>query len=98
MPGSMPVCTVGHKFVGICQICGPTQGVMITGSPERQIEGKEICVTGSIGRGDCGHQCMAVGQSEVFFIDGLPVVRVGDPVTNGIEGELIEGSDFVTSM
>jgi uncharacterized Zn-binding protein involved in type VI secretion len=70
---------------------------MITGEPDRCIEGKDICVTGSIGQGDCGHTCTSVGQSEVWFIEGKPVARVGDPVTGDIEGELITGSDFVNS-
>lgn len=96
---SLPIVTVGHKFEGICHICGDrkVQGEMITGAPERQIEGKDICVSGSIGLGYCGHTCEAIGQSEVFYIDNMPVVRLGDPVTGNIEGRLIEGWDFATS-
>ena len=70
---------------------------MIEGEEDRTIEGQQICVTGSKGVGDCGHPCESVGQSEVWFINGKPVVRIGDPVTNGIEGVLITGSDFVNS-
>jgi len=61
------------------------------------IEGKNICVTGSTGQGDCGHTCISIGQSAVWKIEGKPVVRIGDPVTGGIEGRLITGSDFVSS-
>lgn len=95
----LPIVTVGHKFEGICLACGGrlVQGEMITGASERQIEGKDICVTGSIGLGYCGHTCEAIGKSEVFFLDNMPVVRLGDPVTGNIEGKLIEGWDFATS-
>lgn len=95
----LPVVTIGHRFEGICHPCGDiiVQGEMVTGEPQRCIEGKDICVTGSIGVGSCGHICESIGQSEVFFIEGLPVVRLGDPVTGDIEGKLIEGSDFVNS-
>ena len=94
-----PVCTVGSKFEGICYACDGNyvQGEMISGSPDRCIEGKEICVTGSVGMGYCGHMCHAVGGSSVFFIDSLPVARVGDAVEGDIVGHLIEGSDFVNS-
>lgn len=95
----LPVVTVGHRFEGVCHACGdvPVMGEMITGQTDRCIEQKEICVTGSIGRGSCGHSCNAIGQSEVWFIDGLPVARLGDPVAGDIDGKLIEGSDFVNS-
>lgn len=94
----LPVVTIGHKFKGYCKICGNmVEGEMITGAPERRIEGMDICVTGSIGQGYCGHTTKAIGQSEVFFINGIPVVRQGDPVKDVIDGELIEGSDFVRS-
>lgn len=54
---SLPVVTVGHKFEGICHLCGDmlVQGEMITGQPDRCIDYKDICVTGSIGLGYCGH-------------------------------------------
>lgn len=95
---SLPVVTIGHKFRGYCKICDKiVEGEMITGAADRRIEGKDICVTGSIGRGYCGHTTKAIGLSEVWKIDGLPVVRLGDPVKDVIDGELIEGSDFVTS-
>ncbi len=96
---ALPIVTVGHKFEGICLACGGSlvQGEMITGAIDKQIEGKDICTTGSIGLGYCGHTCEAIGKSEVFFLDNLPVVRLGDPVTGNIEGKLIEGWDFATS-
>ena len=94
----LPVCTIGHRFRGYCKECDAiVEGTMITGSPDRMIEHMDICVTGSIGQGDCGHTCYSIGQSVVWFIDDLPVVRIGDPVAGTIEGELITGWDFVTS-
>ena len=95
----LPVCTVGHRFHGVCHACDDSEvdGMMITGSPVRRIDGLEICVTGSIGVGDCGHMCYSIGQSSVFSIDGMPVVRIGDPVTGDIDGMLITGSDYVRS-
>ena len=72
------------------------QGTMMTGEFPR-IEDRNVCVTGSLGRGDCGHSCTSVGRSQVLFIEGKPVVRVGDPVTGEIEGRLVTGSDFVFS-
>lgn len=92
-----PVCCVGDRFEGYCLSCGHTvQGTMITGEFP-SIEDRNVCVTGSAGRGDCGHTCTSVGQSQVLFIEGKAVVRVGDPVTGGIEGKMITGSDFVFS-
>ena len=94
----LPVCTVGHRFIGYCQTCNrEVGGVMVTGEPQRTIDGMCICVTGSIGVGDCGHQCRSIGQSVVWDIDGKPVVRIGDMVTDGIEGILVTGSDYVRS-
>lgn len=93
-----PVTTVGCAFEGYCNACSKmVRGKMIAGASERSIEGKDICVDGSPGRGDCGHSCVAVGGSAVWKIDGLPVVRKGDRVTGGIDGLIIEGSDFVNS-
>lgn len=96
---SLPIVTVGHKFEGICHVCGDrlVQGEMITGAVSRQIEGRDICITGSIGLGYCGHTCEAIGMSQVFYLDHLPVVRIGDPVTGNIDGKLIEGWEFATS-
>lgn len=92
-----PVCCIGDRFEGYCLSCGHTvQGTMLTGEFPR-IEDKNVCVTGSLGRGDCGHTCTSVGQSQVLLIEGKAVVRVGDPVTGGIEGRMITGSDFVFS-
>lgn len=92
-----PVCCVGDRFEGYCLSCGHTvQGTMLTGEFPR-IEDKNVCVTGSLGRGNCGHTCTSVGQSQVLFIEGKAVVRVGDPVTGGIEGRMITGSNFVFS-
>lgn len=94
----IPVCTIGHRFRGYCKICETTvEGTMVTGAPDRRIEGMDICITGSEGIGDCGHHCISIGQSQVFYIDHIPVVRIGDPVTGDIEGVLITGSDFVNS-
>ena len=91
-----PVVTVGHRFRGICRQCRmEVEGTMVEGEAGRTIEGKEICVTGSRGVGDCGHECISIGRSEVWRINGKPVARVGDPVTDGIDGELITGWDFV---
>ena len=92
-----PVCCVGDRFEGYCLSCGHTvQGTIITGEFPC-IEYKNVCVTGSLGRGDYGHTCTSVGQSQVLFIEGKAVVRVGDPVTGGIEGRMITGSNFVFS-
>ena len=84
-------------FKGQCRSCGTeVVGYMVSGEFPL-IEGKNVCVTGSEGRGSCGHSCTAIGQSQVLFIEGKPVARVGDPVTGEIEGQLITGSDFVNS-
>lgn len=92
-----PVCTVGSRFVGYCRHCSSTVGGTMVDGEFATIEGQNICVTGSIGRGDCGHSCVAVGQSAIWKIEGKEVARVGDPVTGDIEGKLTTGSDFVTS-
>lgn len=95
---SLPVATVGHRFEGVCQACGgvTVRGTLISGEFPT-IEGRDICVTGSRGRGDCGHGCTVVGRSAVWRIEGKPVARLGDPVTDGIEGRIITGSDFVSA-
>lgn len=87
------ICCVGDQFEGVCSACdGATvTGTMTTGE-YATIDGNAICVTGSVGTGSCGHTCTAVGQSEVFTINGQPVVRVGDPVEGTIVGKLTTGS------
>ena len=95
---SLPVATVGHRFEGFCRECGARVGGTLVSGEFPTIEGRNICVTGSRGRGDCGHGCTVVGRSAVWRIEGKPVARVGDPVTDGsIEGHIITGSDFVFS-
>ena len=90
-----PVCCVGDRFEGFCRVCDHTvQGTMM------MILSLAVgAVLGELldGRGDCGHSCTSVGRSQVLFIEGKPVVRVGDPVTGEIEGRLVTGSDFVFS-
>ena len=93
-----PVACVGHRFHGRCSACDnrEVEGTLVTGEFVT-IEGKNICVTGSEGRGDCGHTCTVVGQSAVLKIEGKQVARVGDPVIGTITGTIITGSDFITS-
>ena len=89
----LPVACVGDSFSGYCSACEQTvQGIMVEGEFV-SIEGKNICVTGSMGRGNCGHTCTAQGTS-VVTIQGNSVVRVGDAVTGTITGTIISGSDF----
>ena len=89
----LPVACVGDSFSGYCSACEQTvQGIMVEGEFV-SIEGKNICVTGSMGRGNCGHTCAAQGSSFVT-IQGKSVVRVGDAVTGTITGTIISGSDF----
>lgn len=90
---SEPICTVDSEFIGHCSACDGAEvhGYMIDGEFPT-IDGKNICVTGSVGQGTCGHTCTAVGQSQVFRINGKQVARVGDPVTGTIVGTLVTGS------
>lgn len=96
---SEPICTIGHQFQGVCSACdGATvTGTMISGEDKACINGQPICVTGDIGQGSCGHTTQAVGQSTVFFINGNPVVRVGDPVQGTITGTITTGEENATA-
>lgn len=91
-----PVARIGDTFEGRCSAC---DGHHVTGTLETgefvTIEGRNICVTGSIGRGSCGHTCIVQGQSAVWSIEGKQVARVGDPVTGTITGTITSGCDFV---
>lgn len=92
-----PVTCVGDLFRGYCSACpGVVVGRMVTGE-FLALEGRNVCVTGSIGRDDAGHTCQAIGLSTAVTIEGKAVVRVGDPVTGTIEGVIITGSDFVSA-
>lgn len=94
---SKPVATVGSRFEGFCSACrSQVGGSLVTGSFVA-VEGRPVCVTGSSGRGDCGHPCTAVGLSAVWSIGGKAVARAGDPVTGVIEGRITTGSDFVAT-
>lgn len=92
---SEPICTVDFEFEGSCSACDGSwvRGKMITGEDKVRINGKPVCVTGSIGRGNCGHTCEAVGQSQVLMINGKKVARVGDPVRGTINGKIITGEN-----
>lgn len=91
-----PVAVVGSTFTGYCSICDETVTGTMVGGEFVTIDGAKACVTGSPGVGSCGHTTHAVGQSVVFFINGKPVARVGDPVQGTINGVLVSGS-FVLS-
>ena len=90
------VARTGDSFAGRCSAC---DGKWVTGTLETgefvTIDGRNICVTGSIGRGRCGHTCTVQGQSAVWRIEGKQVARVGDPVTGTITGTITSGCDFV---
>ena len=92
---SEPICTVGFEFEGVCSACdgAVVKGTMITGEDKACINGKPICVTGSIGKGTCGHTCTAVGMSQTLMINGKKVARVGDPVEGTIVGKIITGEN-----
>lgn len=92
-----PVCTVGHRFEGYCTVCQTWVGGVMVDGEFPTIEGMNICVTGSNGIGDCGHPTQSIGLSAVWKIEGKQVVRIGDPVAGVINGQLVTGSDFVTS-
>lgn len=88
------VATVGCRFRGRCDSCGDNvDGTLITGE-FATIEGKNICVVGSKGVGDCGHNTYVVSGSTVWSIEGKPVARVGDRVNGIIDGTIITG-EFV---
>lgn len=93
-----PIATIDCEFEGTCSACdGATvRGKMITGVAKTTINGKAICVTGSVGQGYCGHTCTAIGQSQVLTINGQKVARVGDPVQGTINGKIVTGVDKVT--
>ena len=92
-----PVACVGDSFSGYCRVCKRNvTGTLVSGEFVT-IEDKNICVTGSEGRGSCGHSCTVIGQSTVLTIENKPVARVGDPVTGDIEGTITSGSDFITA-
>lgn len=95
---SSPVACVGHRFTGVCHACDnhTVSGTLISGEFVT-IDGKNVCVTGSQGKGDCGHTCTVIGGSTVWTIEGKAVARVGDSVTGTIEGTIISGSDTVSS-
>lgn len=88
-----PVCAVGSKFQGHCSACDGSwvEGEIVEGEFVT-IDGKNICVTGSLGRGYCGHETRAVGQSAVWRVNGKQVARVGDPVQGTITGTLTQGT------
>lgn len=92
---SEKIACIGHEFAGVCHACDDltVHGVLVTGE-FATIEGQNICVTGSEGVGNCGHRCTVIGKSQVFFINGIPVARVGDPVTGDIDGVIITGCDY----
>lgn len=92
---SEKIACIGHEFDGVCHACDDVtvHGVLVTGE-FATIDGRNICVTGSEGVGDCGHRCTVIGKSQAFFINGIPVARVGDPVTGDIDGVIITGCDY----
>lgn len=94
---SRPVATVGSRFEGYCSACAARVGGLLVEGSFMTIEGRAVCVSGSAGRGDCGHACAAVGQSAVWSIEGKPVARAGDPVAGVIEGHIVSGCDWVAA-
>lgn len=88
------VATVTCRFRGYCSSCDETvEGSMVDGEFVT-INGKNVCVVGSKGVGDCGHTTYVVAGSSVWSIEGKPVARVGDPVAGIIDGQIITG-EFV---
>lgn len=88
------IATVGSRFEGYCSACDEhVQGSMVEGEFVT-VEGKNVCVVGSRGVGDCGHTTYAHTGSSVAKINGSPIARVGDEVKGTIDGNIITG-EFV---
>lgn len=91
-----PVATIGCTFEGYCTICGENvTGTLITGEFPT-IDDQNICVVGSTGVGSCGHTTQVVSGSSVWFIEDKAVARIGDQVSNNINGTITSGT-FVQS-
>lgn len=90
------VATVDCLFRGYCEPCDETVTGRLVEGEFCMIEGKNICVIGSLGIGDCGHTTHVATGSSVWSINSKPVARVGDEVRGQIDGVIITGT-FVNS-
>lgn len=87
------VARVGDQGKGICyahKSPTPFTTTFVQGDPTVTVDGKPMCVIGTIGKTTCGHTTVATqGSPTVFGTDGNAAHRVGDA------GIVIEGGDYV---
>jgi hypothetical protein len=97
------VCLVGDTGEGICY--GHSKPTRFTttfteGSSHEDVDGKAVCIVGSIGKATCGHMTRATEGSALLSSEGKPVHCVGHKgVMIGADGEYtaVTGSDFLQS-
>lgn len=75
------VARVGDKTVGKCHchiVTIDVEGTIITGSPDRILDGRPVARLGDIIKADCGHTCKIITASSSVITNGRGTARLGD--------------------
>lgn len=90
MPPNSRISDIG---VGVCAIDGPMTGVLVTGSPNVDIENSPGSRLTDIVLAYCGHiGIMVVGSSTTDTNANLSTSRIGDPFAGVFSGILVTGA------
>lgn len=83
------VARIGDQVTAVCSVHGQVTGTFNQGSNVGVADGLGICLVGHTGLLTCGHGFQATAGSHIMDVQGVPVVRVGDPVIviNGATGD-----------
>jgi uncharacterized Zn-binding protein involved in type VI secretion len=94
------VARVGDSCTLSCQVHGTVSGPFFEGVGNATADGLNIVLVGHRGTASCGHTYRATSGSTIASINGIPLVRVGDPVqfidVSGT-GVVVTGSPVVLS-
>ena len=75
------VARVGDRTTGVCS-CHKSPinvgGTIITGSPDRILDGRPVARLGDTIEADCGHTCTIVTASSSVITNGKGTARLGD--------------------
>lgn len=94
------VARVGDTGLGVCPNHGSPQiytTTFTTGASSMVVDGKLVCVVGTIGTSTCGHQTTALTGSTKCKAGGAFIHRVGDTGQNYGTYTVNKGSTTVSS-
>lgn len=95
------IARIGDRCHGVCyhpsHDSPPTVGgTIVSGSPD-VTQGLSVARLGDMALTDCGHIGYIVSADETVSVNGLPVARLGDRISDVYEATIVSASTTVVS-